>query len=133
MNFVGSDFVNLLTIKTNCKTRRFDQTSVICKWAIRISPWIYICVSSLTAYFKKCFLFKNWDLLIMCGQTQFVQRFVIRFWIFILNYFSSFYVSIRFLSVYTSKIFSSPRKQRHIRDIDCAADGKFESWLVKWA
>ena len=40
MNFVDSDFVNLLTIKMNGKTRRLDQTS-------------QICVSSLTAYLMR--------------------------------------------------------------------------------
>ena len=28
---------------------------------------------------------------------------------------------------------SSRRMQRHIRDLDCAAGGKFESWLAKRA
>ena len=35
------------------------------------------------------------------------------------------------LKFYSVKIITSRRMTRHIRDFDCAAGGKFESWLAK--
>ena len=57
----------------------------------------------------KCFLFKNWDLLLRCSRTQFVQRFLIRFLIFICfklasNYFLLYVLIVRshFQNFFTS-------------------------------
>ena len=43
-------------------------------------------LQNLTAYCMKYFLFKNWDLPSMYSRTQFLQRFLVGFYLFLISF-----------------------------------------------